>query len=177
MLSNETITNHFCCIDAVSMHTYFKREEGILYPSIDEESYEVVYEKSRILIKANGKDSKNNTIWMLQKSLKGYDVILQGKSCPFLSNQQQFDTRYQFEPFSKRIVNKKLNDSLYISTINILAPNEVMELEVAYTRKYEIKQVRHQTIWIDYTPKGYTPLQYMPLLYRYPAPKDMSVKC
>ena len=78
--------------------------------------------------------------------------------------------------FQKKIVNKKLNDSLYISTINILGPNEVMVLEVAYTQNYEIKQVRHQAVWIDYIPKGDKPLQYIPILYRYPAPKDKDVK-
>ena len=41
-----------------------------------------------------------------------------------------------------------------------------MELEVAYTQKYEIKQVRHQVVWIDYIPKGDKPLQYIPILYR-----------
>ena len=100
-----------------------KEKKVVLYPSIDIESYEIVYGKSKILIKANGKDAKNSTSWLLPKSSRGYDVIWQGKSFPFLSNQLQFDTTYQIEPyFPKRIVNKKLNDSLYISTINILGP-------------------------------------------------------
>ena len=56
-----------------------------------------------------------------------------------------------------RILIKKINDSLFVSAFDKIVVNEATLLEVVYDKNYEIKQVRYQTMWMD----------YVPLLYQY----------
>lgn len=54
---------------------------------------------------------------------------------------------------SKRVVSAKLNDSLFVSALHNIAIYETVDLELVYDIKYNIKQIRCQTLWVDYLQK------------------------
>lgn len=142
-----------------------KEKEVVLYPSFYVEDYRIVYNDNDIVIKACCKDSVIDK-WDLVMKNGEYYISDRGKKYLFLSTKREWDTVCEVYPdFPKHIVTQKLNDSLFVSSFNQTIIHEGMLLEVVYDKFYKIKQARHQTMWLDYTPKGVKAIKYIPFIY------------
>ena len=65
------------------------------------------------------------------------------------------------------VIVKKLDKDLYASSLSVFVVDEVLELEVYYSKMYEIKQIRSQAMWIDYLPNKDKPIDDIPLIYKF----------
>lgn len=140
------------------------------YPSVPIVSYEVKYKDNSIEIEANYKKGTKTgkQKWILTKKAGKYFIEDQGQSLLFLSNKRELDTIIKKEPYlPKHIIIKSLNDSLFVSSLNRIVVNESFEIEIVYDRNYDIKQIRHQTLWENYVPTNKAPINNVPLLYEY----------
>ena len=89
------------------------------------------------------------------------------KSLPQLRWNTHKSLILSYSEYLGRILIKKINDSLFVSAFDKIVVNEATLLEVVYDKNYEIKQVRYQTMWMDYVPPKGKMLDYVPLLYQY----------
>lgn len=134
------------------------------YPSTRIEVYHVEYKQNAINISTICKKEKENETWNLSKEKGGYFLNLQNHKYLFLSNTVEQDTLLDKDlHIPQRIIIKKLNDSLYVSSLSSIIVNEVFNLEIVYNKLYDIKQIRHQAVWIDYTKEGEKAIEYTPL--------------
>jgi len=160
---------------AVMVLTYsscFRTNDKVtkLYPSLAIGSYDIVYKGSTIKIVPNYNDVAkiHDTSWDMFECQGEFCLSYQGKNYVFMSNKRELDTIYQKGlELPVRILVKKLNDSLFVSALDKIVVNEATLLEVVYDKSYEIKQVRYQTMWMDYVPQKEKTLDYVPLLYQY----------
>lgn len=147
------------------------KEKGTkLYPSLAIDSYDVIYEGNAIKIvpNYNGTAPKHDTCWNMFGRQGEFRLTYQGKNYVFMSSKRELDTIYQKGlELPVRILIKKINDSLFVSAFDKIVVNEATLLEVVYDKNYEIKQVRYQTMWMDYVPPKGKMLDYVPLLYQY----------
>lgn len=81
----------------------------------------------------------------------------------FMTTKRDIDTTFLIGGRQKRVVSAKLNDSLFVSALHNIAIYETVDLELVYDIKYNIKQIRCQTLWVDYLQKGSKRINYKPL--------------
>ena len=94
----------------------------------------------------------------------------------FLSRTEVIDTTFLIGGRQKRVVSAKLNDSLFVSALHNIAIYETVDLELVYDIKYNIKQIRCQTLWVDYLQKGSKRINYKPLYLQKPYKRN-NVSC
>lgn len=73
------------------------------------------------------------------------------------------------------IIIKKINDSLYVSSLSRMVVDEALVLEVLYNKDYSIRQIRHETVWTDYVPKKQHALECVPILFKSKQTKNNDV--
>lgn len=73
------------------------------------------------------------------------------------------------------IIIKKINDSLYVSSLSRMVVDEALVLEVLYNKDYSIRQIRHETMWTDYVPKKQHALECVPILFKSKQTKNNDV--
>lgn len=138
-------------------------------PSLYIESYDVIYKSDSIIIKANRKkrNGKTNVTWNLHRHDDEFYFTENNEKFLFLSNKHTMDTiieRNDYLPI--HIIIKKINDSLYVSSLSRIVVDEGLVLEVLYDKDYSIRQIRHETVWTDYVPKKQHALEYIPILFK-----------
>lgn len=121
-------------------------------PFLYMKNYEVVYSKGYISIRENQYDGADDTgfVWNLYKNNGEYYIKEYGTSMIFMSTKRELDTTFFIGGRHKRVVSTKLNDSLFVSALHDIAIYEAVNLELVYDLKYNIKQIRRQTLWVDY---------------------------
>lgn len=141
-----------------------------LNPVIDIKYYHLNYSKDSIIIKAvpNARNLKKEAVWKLCLRHGDYYIMSQGKWFPFMMVGHELDTIIHNEGcLLHHVIVKKINKDLYASSLSFFVVGEVLELEVYYNKRYEIKQVRSRVMWIDYVPNKDKPIDDIPLIYKF----------
>ena len=149
-----------------------------LMPSLYIKSYDVTYKSDSIIIKENSKEKngKTNAKWNLYRHDDEFYLTGEYGKFLFLSNKHNMDSiieKYDYLPI--HIIIKKINDSLYVSSLSRMVVDEALVLEVLYNKDYSIRQIRHETVWTDYVPKKQHALECVPILFKSKQTKNNDV--
>ena len=150
----------------VSVFSCKQRKNMQYLPFFYMKNYEVMHSKKYISIRENEYSDIDDTGFV-----KEY-----GKSMIFMTTKREIDTTFLIGGRQKRVVSAKLNDSLFVSALHNIAIYETVDLELVYDIKYNIKQIRCQTLWVDYLQKGSKRINYKPLYLQKPYKRN-NVSC
>ena len=149
-----------------------------LMPSLYIKSYDVTYKSDSIIIKENSKEKngKTNAKWNLYRHDDEFYLTGEYGKFLFLSNKHNMDSIIEKNDYLPiHIIIKKINDSLYVSSLSRMVVDEALVLEVLYNKDYSIRQIRHETVWTDYVPKKQHALEYVPILFKSKQTKNNDV--
>ena len=141
-----------------------------LYQEKDIEYFQLKYSEDSIFIKSvpNSDKTTKGYVWKLCFKNGGYDIMSHGQWLPFMTNNHEIDTVINNAGYlPQRVITKKLNEELYVSSLSIFVVAETLELEVYYDKKYDIKQIRLPKMWDDYLKEMEKPANDIPLIYKF----------
>ena len=148
----------------VSVFSCKQRKNMQYLPFFYMKNYEVMHSKKYISIRENEYSDIDDTgfVWNLYNKNGEYYLKEYGKSMIFMTTKREIDTTFLIGGRQKRVVSAKLNDSLFVSALHNIVIYETVDLELVYDIKYNIKQIRCQTLWVDYLQKGSKRINYKP---------------
>ena len=144
----------------VSVFSCKQRKNMQYLPFFYMKNYEVMHSKKYISIRENEYSDIDDTgfVWNLYNKNGEYYLKEYGKSMIFMTTKREIDTTFLIGGRQKRVVSAKLNDSLFVSAL------------------HNIKQIRCQTLWVDYLQKGSKRINYKPLYLQKPYKRN-NVSC